>query len=76
MLSELRQQVRYEQAVTFDEATEVVEKKEVNIKEVPRPTVQSMVKAVQFSIELEQRKHSEVSSRMESAMEQMINQMN
>ncbi len=35
-----------------------------------------MVKIVQFSIEPEVRKHPEVSSRMESAMEQMINQMN
>jgi hypothetical protein len=62
--------------VTFDEAAEVAEKKEVNIEEVPRPTVQSMVKTVQFSTELELRKHPEVNSRMESAMEQMINQMN
>jgi hypothetical protein len=35
-----------------------------------------MVKAVQFSTQLELRKHPEVSSRMESTMEQMINQMN
>jgi len=35
-----------------------------------------MVKTVQFSTEPELRKHPEVSSRMESAMEQMINQMN
>jgi hypothetical protein len=46
------------------------------MEEVPRPTVQSMVKAVQFSTELELRKHPEVGSRMELAMEQMINQMN
>ncbi|CAK9190886.1 unnamed protein product [Sphagnum troendelagicum] len=76
LLSELQQQVRYEQAATFDEATKVAEKKEVNMEEVPRPTVQSMVKTVQFSTEPELRKHPEVSSRMESAMEQMINQMN
>jgi len=68
--------VRYEQAATFDEAVEVAEKKEVSMEEVPRPTVQSMVKIVQYSTEPELRKHSEVSSCMESAMEQMINQMN
>jgi len=76
LLSELRQQVRYEQVAMFDEVTEVAEKKEVNMEEVPRPTVQSMVKTIQFSIEPELRKHPEMSSRMESAMEQMINQMN
>jgi len=76
LLSELRQQVRYEQAAMFDEATEVVEKKEASMQEVPRPIVQTMVKTVQFSTEPEVRKHPEVSSRMESAMEQMINQMN
>jgi hypothetical protein len=76
LLSELRQQVRYEQAATFDEATEVAKKKEVNMEEVPRPTAQSMVKTVQFSTKPELQKHPEVSSRMESAMEQMINQMN
>jgi len=68
--------VRYEQAAMFDEATEVVEKKEASMQEVPRPIVQTMVKTVQFSTEPEVRKHPEVSSRMESAMEQMINQMN
>jgi len=68
--------VRYEQAATFDEATEVAKKKEVSMEEVPRSIVQSMVKIVQFSTKQELRKHSEVSSRMESAMEQMINQMN
>jgi len=46
LLLELRQQVRYEQAMTFDEAAEVAEKKEVSMEEVPRPTVQSMVKIV------------------------------
>jgi len=76
LLSELRQQVRYEQAATFDEAVEVAKKKEVNMEEVPRPTVQFMVKTIQFSVEPELRKHSKMSSRMESAMEQMINQMN
>ncbi len=49
LLSELRQQVRYEQAAMFDEAAEVAEKKEVSMEEVPQPTVQSMVKTVQFS---------------------------
>jgi len=73
MLSELRQQVRYEQAATFDEAAKVTEKKEVSMEEVPRPTMQSMVKIVQLSIEPELRKHPKVSSRMESTMEQMIN---
>ncbi len=68
--------MRYEQAATFDEATEVAEKKEVSVEEVPRPIVQSMVKTIQFSTEPELRKHLEVNSRMESAMEQMINQMN
>jgi len=34
LLSEL-QQVKYEQAVTFDEAAKVAEKKEVNMEEVP-----------------------------------------
>jgi hypothetical protein len=68
--------MRYKQATTFDEATEVVEKKEVSMEEVPRPIVQSMVKIIQFSTEPELRKHPKVNSRMESAMEQMINQMN
>jgi hypothetical protein len=31
---------------TFDEMAKVAEKKEVNMEEVPRRTVQSMVKAV------------------------------
>jgi hypothetical protein len=75
LLSKLQQQVRYEQVTTFDEATEVAEK-EVSMEEVPRPTVQTMVKIVQFSTKPELRKHPEVNSRMESAMEQMINQMN
>ncbi len=68
--------MRYEQAATFDEAAEVAEKKEVSVEEVPRPIVQSMVKTIQFLTEPELRKHLEVNSRMESAMEQMINQMN
>ncbi len=68
--------MRYEQAATFDEAVEVAEKKEVSMEEVPRPTVQSMVKAIQFSTKPKLRKHPEVGSRMESVMEQMINQMN
>ncbi len=68
--------MRYKQAVTFDEAAEVAEKKEVSMEEVSQPTMQSMVKTVQFSIEPKLWKHPEVSSRMESAMEQMINQMN
>ncbi len=61
---------------TFNEAAKVAEKKEVSMEEVPRPTVQSMVKTVQLSTEPELRKHSKVSSRMESTMEQMINEMN
>ncbi len=68
--------MKYEQAATFDEAAEVAEKKEVNVEEVPQPTVQSMVKTIQFLTKPELRKHLEVNSRMESAMEQMINQMN
>jgi len=76
LLSELQQQVRYEQAATFDEAVKVAEKKEVSMEEIPRPTVQSMVKTIPFSTEPKLRKHPEVSSRMESTMEQMINQMN
>ncbi|KAH8936714.1 hypothetical protein BDL97_17G098800 [Sphagnum fallax] len=76
MLSELRQQVRYERATTFDGAREVAEKKEASMEEVPRPTAQTMVKTVQLSTEPEVRKHPKVSSRMESDMEQMINQMN
>jgi hypothetical protein len=35
LLSKLRQQMKYEQVVTFDETTEVAKKKEVSIKEVP-----------------------------------------
>jgi hypothetical protein len=31
--------MRYEQAATFDEATEVAKKKEVSMEEVSRPTV-------------------------------------
>jgi hypothetical protein len=76
LLSELQQQGKYEQAVTFDEVAEVAEKKEVSMEEVPRPTMQSTVKTVQFSTEPELQKHLEVSSRMESTIEQMINQMN
>jgi hypothetical protein len=68
--------VRYEQAATFDEVAEVARKKEASMEDVPRPIVQTMVKTVQFSTEPEVRKHPKVSSRMESAMEQMINQMN
>jgi hypothetical protein len=60
----------------FEEAAEVAEKKEVSMEEVPRPIVRPTAKTVQFSTEPELRKHPEVSSRMESAMEQMINQMN
>jgi hypothetical protein len=57
LLSELRQQMRYEQAETFDEAIEVAKKKEVNMEEVPRPIMQTMAKVVQFSTKLEPRKH-------------------
>jgi hypothetical protein len=35
-----------------------------------------MAKVIQFSIKLKPQKHLEVSSRMESTMKQMINQMN
>jgi hypothetical protein len=49
LLSKLRQQMRYEQAATFDEAAEVAEKKKVSMEEVPQPTAQPTVKAVQFS---------------------------
>jgi len=68
--------VRYELVETFDEMAKVAEKKEENIKEVPRPTMQSMVKTIIFSIEPESWKHSKVNFCMEVAMEQMINQMN
>jgi len=37
----------------FDEMVEVVEKKEVSMEEIPQPTMQSMVKVVQFLTELE-----------------------
>jgi len=60
----------------FNEAAKVAEKKEVGMEEVPRPTMQSMVKTIQFSTKPKLQKHLEVSSRMESTMEQMINQMN
>ncbi len=68
--------MKYKQAPTFNEAMEVAEKKEVSIEEVPWPTMQSMVKTVQFSTEPKLWKHLKVSSRMELTMEQMINQMN
>jgi hypothetical protein len=35
LLLQLRQQVRYEQAKTFDEPMEVAEKKEVSMEEIP-----------------------------------------
>jgi hypothetical protein len=38
--------MKYEQAEMFDEATDEAKKKEVNMQEVPRPTMQSMVKVV------------------------------
>jgi hypothetical protein len=76
LLSELRQQVRYEQMKMFDEATEMAKKKEVNMEEIPHLIMQSMVKEIQISIEPKSQKHLEMSSRMESALEQMINQMN
>jgi hypothetical protein len=44
---------------TFDEVAEVAKNKEVSMEEVPQPTMQSMVKAVQFSTKLEPRKHPE-----------------
>jgi hypothetical protein len=46
------------------------------MEEVPQPTVQSMVKAIQFLIKLKMWKHPKVSFCMESVIEQMINQMN
>ncbi len=46
LLSKLWQQMKYEQAETFDEMVKVAEKKEVNMEEVPQPTVQSMVKVI------------------------------
>jgi hypothetical protein len=76
ILSELRQQMRYEQVAMFDEVTKVVEKKEVSMEEISQPTTQSMVKAIQFSTEPKLRKPPEVSSCTKSTMEQMINQMN
>ncbi len=68
--------MRYEQVETFNEAAKVAEKKEVSMEENPWLTVQSMVKAIQLSIKPKLRKHPKVGSHMESAMEQMINQMN
>jgi predicted DNA-binding protein YlxM (UPF0122 family) len=68
--------VSFEQTTMFGEAAEVAEMKEVSMEEVPQPTMQSMVKVVQFSTKLKMQKHLEVSSRIESTMEQMINQMN
>jgi hypothetical protein len=68
--------MRYEQMGTFDEPAKVAGKKEVNMEEVPQPSVQSMMKVVQFSTEPKPQKHLEMSFRMESLMEQMINQMN
>ncbi len=65
--------MRYEQAKTFDEVTEVAEKKEENMEKVPQPIVQSMANAIQFLTKLKLQKHLEVNSRMESTMEQMIN---
>jgi hypothetical protein len=40
----------------------------VSMEEVPRPIVQTMVKAVQFSIKLELWKHLKVNSCMESTI--------
>jgi hypothetical protein len=48
----------------------------VSMEEIPQPTMQSMVKVVQFLTELEPWKHLEMSFHMELAVEQMINQMN
>jgi len=39
LLLELQQQVKYEQAATFDEAAEAAGKKEASMEEVPRPTM-------------------------------------
>jgi hypothetical protein len=61
--------VRYEQEETFDEATEVAEKKKVGMEEIPWPNVQSTVKVVHFSIEIKSQKYPKVNSYMELAME-------
>jgi hypothetical protein len=45
--------MRYEQAKAFDKIIEVVEKKEVNLEEIPQLIVQSLVKVVRFSTEPE-----------------------
>jgi len=62
-LSKLQQQVRYEQVKTFGEMAKVAEEKEMSMKEVPRPIVQSMVKVIQFWIEPELQKHPKVNCR-------------
>ncbi len=61
---------------TFDKVTEVAEKKEESMEEVPQLTTQSTMKAIQFSTEPKLQKHRKLSSHMEANVEQMINQMN
>jgi hypothetical protein len=46
------------------------------MEDVPQLIVQSMAKVIQFLTEFKLRKHPKASSRMESVVEQMINQMN
>jgi hypothetical protein len=48
---------------------EVAKNKEENMEKIPWPTMQSMVKEIQFSIKLELQKHLEMNSRMEVVME-------
>ncbi len=53
LLLEFQQQMRNEQVETFDEVAKVAEKKEENMEEVPRPTMQSIANVIQFFIKLE-----------------------
>jgi hypothetical protein len=43
--------MKYEQMKMFDEVAKVAKKEKI-MEEVPQPTVQSMVKAIQFLIKL------------------------
>jgi hypothetical protein len=54
----------------------VTKKKEENMEEIAQLIVQYVAKVVQFFIEPKLQKHPKVNYCMESAMEQMINQMN
>ncbi len=69
LLLELWQQLIYKQAKTFDETTKVVEKKEENMAKNSQQTMQSMTKALHFSIELELWTHPEVNFCMELTMD-------